>query len=1251
MQEKILLSSFNCRGLGDGRKRRTIFQWLKKYHSGVILLQETHSTRSSENEWKREWGGDIYFNHGSSLARGVAVLFPKHFNVTVDNCIRDDNGRFLLLDINCEDYSITIGNIYAPTKDHEAEQITFIEYVRDRMFEFGDKNIVLGGDFNVCIEPAIDKCGGTNELKSAYAHQIEDLLELYNLCDIWRTLHPDIRRYTRRGFTKKGFVQSRLDMWFISIHMTYDIENTDIKPGIRSDHSILNLSFKIQNTQERGRGFWKFNASLLHDIEYVEKIRRCIAECSESNKGIKDKAMLWDVIKCEIRTVTISYACYKAKQRKELENTILKRLENLETAMAAGNDTCVEEHQALQREFEAIQQEKAKGIMIRSRAEILDNDEKCSKYFLNLEKRNYKTKYIKCLINAEDKYIHDPHKILKEEEMFYKSLYEAQSDQIEHNLTNCDFLQNLKQLDDTSKAFCEQALTVEELALNLRQLPNNKSPGCDGLGTEFYKFFWKDIKQLVFESYMYSFDVGTLSLDQRRAILNIIPKPNKDLRHLKNWRPLSLLNTDYKILTKTLSARLQNVIGDIVSGDQTGCIKGRYIGENIRTVIDLLQYTSMKDIPGYMLLLDFEKAFDSVSWQFLHKTLELCNFGEFFRTWIKVIYSDPKICVTNNGYASSFFSINRGIRQGCPISALLFLLVVESFAEKIRNNSNIKGIKVKNEEIIISQFADDTTLFLCDEISVKNVLEVLEHYSKCAGLKINKSKSEVIKLGKSVANLPDKICGLRIISKPTKVLGIWVSKDLDELLDINFNERITKLKTLLNMWKQRKLTLKGKVTVINSLALSQIQYAMSVLYVPPNVISEVNQLIFAFLWPKKTHVKRSTVIGKLEDGGLKMPDFEYKVKSFKVMWVQRLLNNTKIAAMVENMGLPATWEELCKSNFDVDLLRNFKCCFYKQILECWYELYSKSPTNVIEVRSQRLWLNKFICVNNKPLYNKVMLEKSLKYVNDIFDNTGTYISLNQLNGKFNIEMDVMTYNSLKDAIPRSWRKIVKNSHGIQVIDEIKVQVNKIEKKLESITSKELYWHFINNKYKRGTAMSKWEDIFDLVHLEWEEIFSIPYKVARETNLQSLQYQIIHRFFPCNEILGTWYNDHKTTCDFCNQEDSIQHFFYECNVSKTFWKHFSTWWHSVTLVNLNVNLYDIIFGVMNPSSDTMIDALNYCILLGKRFISTQKKTNKDCFLYYYQIELRQMLELEKYICVEKAQEKKFTKRWSFIYENL
>jgi hypothetical protein len=449
--------------------------------------------------------------------------------LNIDCCIKDDNGRFLLLDTSCDDWSMTIGNIYAPTKDHEAEQITFIDYVRDSIFEFGDKNIVLGGDFNVCLNPSIDKCGGSNESKSAYAHQVEDLCEQTNLCDIWRTRNPDSRRNSRRGISKNGFVQSRLDMWFISVHMMYDIENTDIKPGIRSDHSILNLLFKIQNTQERGRGFWKFNASLLHDIEYVKKVKKCISECKENYKNMNDKAMLWDVTKCEIRTVTISHSSFRAKQRKQLECSILRRLEFLESAMSTGNTTYLEEYQSLQRDFENIQQEKSKGIMIRSRAEILDQDEKCSKYFLNLEKRNYKTKYIKRLKNSQGKSIHDPGEILKEEERFYKLLYQANTEQKQHTLESWDFLQNLKQLSNPDKEFCDQQLTLEELTKKLKQLPNNKFPGSDGLTTNFYKFFWNDINKLVYESFTYSFNSGVLSLDQRRAILNIIPKPNKDL--------------------------------------------------------------------------------------------------------------------------------------------------------------------------------------------------------------------------------------------------------------------------------------------------------------------------------------------------------------------------------------------------------------------------------------------------------------------------------------------------------------------------------------------------------------------------------------------------------------------------------------------------------------------------------------------------------------------------------------------------
>ena len=195
MQEKLLLNSFNCRGLGEGRKRREVFQWLKKYHPGIVLLQETHSTVVSEKRWEQEWGGEIYFCHGTSNARGVAILFPKMSNFIVDKITKDDNGRFLLMDIRTEDWNITLGNIYAPTKDKQQDQTEFINYIFENFMEYADKNIVIGGDFNVCLNPNLDKSGGAIEPKSHNAQVIENFCEQLNLNDIWRTINPLSKRF------------------------------------------------------------------------------------------------------------------------------------------------------------------------------------------------------------------------------------------------------------------------------------------------------------------------------------------------------------------------------------------------------------------------------------------------------------------------------------------------------------------------------------------------------------------------------------------------------------------------------------------------------------------------------------------------------------------------------------------------------------------------------------------------------------------------------------------------------------------------------------------------------------------------------------------------------------------------------------------------------------------------------------------------------------------------------------------------
>ena len=193
-----------------------------------------------------------------------------------------------------------------------------------------------------------------------------------------------------------------------------------------------------------------------------------------------------------------------------------------------------------------------------------------------------------------------------------------------------------------------------------------------------------------------------MAQNQKLGIINLIPKKEKDLRHLKNWRPVTLLNTDYKILAKALANRLHKIIGNLISTDQVGYIQKRYIGENIRLMFDLMSYTNENELDAILAQIDFEKAFDSIEWSFRYKTLKSFNFGEYFISWIKLLYSDIKSCVGNNGYFSKFFEISRSIRQGCPISALLFILVAEIIAIKIRSNTEIKGILINDIELKIS---------------------------------------------------------------------------------------------------------------------------------------------------------------------------------------------------------------------------------------------------------------------------------------------------------------------------------------------------------------------------------------------------------------------------------------------------------------------------------------------------------------------------------------------------------------------
>ena len=243
-------------------------------------------------------------------------------------------------------------------------------------------------------------------------------------------------------------------------------------------------------------------------------------------------------------------------------------------------------------------------------------------------------------------------------------------------------------------------------------MQNNKSPGSDGITTEFYKIFWSDIKSYYVKSLNYSFENGDMTVMQKQGLISLLPKKNNDLGNLNNWRPLTLLNTDYKIVTKTISNRIKKYISHIIENSQTGFIKGRYIGENIRLIQETIEVLEEENHPGLILFADFEKAFDSISHDFMFNCLKCFNFGTDIIRWIKCFYNDVKSSVTNSGYMTEFFHIKRGLRQGCPLSAYLFIICIELLAAAVRENKNIGGISLFGNDFKSSMFADDATFAL-----------------------------------------------------------------------------------------------------------------------------------------------------------------------------------------------------------------------------------------------------------------------------------------------------------------------------------------------------------------------------------------------------------------------------------------------------------------------------------------------------------------------------------------------------------
>ena len=229
------------------------------------------------------------------------------------------------------------------------------------------------------------------------------------------------------------------------------------------------------------------------------------------------------------------------------------------------------------------------------------------------------------------------------------------------------------------------------------------------------------------------------------------------------------------------------------------------------------------------------------------------------------------------------------MRQGCPLSGLLFVVAIELLTLAIKNDPLIQGICVGKEEINLTQYAEHTTVFVKNKISVEALLRLLEKFKKCSDLEINTQKSEALWLGSWKERL-DKPFGFKWPTDSVYALGIHFSKDANLVHKLNFNGKLKKLEKILKSWRRRN----GKINIIKTLGLSKLIFSALGLPIPENVAQEENKLTFKFLWDAKpAKIKKSTITGLKEKGGLKMIDFDHMNKALKCVWINRFTNGDK----------------------------------------------------------------------------------------------------------------------------------------------------------------------------------------------------------------------------------------------------------------------------------------------------------------------------------------------------------------------
>jgi hypothetical protein len=763
------------------------------------------------------------------------------------------------------------------------------------------------------------------------------------------------------------------------------------------------------------------------------------------------------------------------------------------------------------------------------------------------------------------------------------------------------------------------SISENELWEVINNSPLNKSPGSDGLTTEFYKEYWLIIKHYLIKSLNHSLDRGKLNISQRRGIITLIPKPQKDLELLKNWRPITLLNQDYKYLTKILAIRLEKTMKTIISNDQSGFVKGRYIGCNIQRLQNMIESCSEEKTKGWIINIDFEKAFDTIEWPFIYKTLEVMGYPEKFIAWIKTLYNDIETCVINNGHTTEFFKPERGVRQGCPISPYLFILTTEIMNRWLKKHLNQYGIIDKNgQNYLISQFADDTSFSLReDNEGIHSLFNLLKNYGEISGLKLNINKTEIMVLNHTENNkMPTRY--RRYIKREVQYLGCQISVDYKETTKKNIDKATDKMNNMIDKWMNRRTTLSGKIAIIKSLLIPQVTYALTTMASPDiETVKNINKKLFKFINSGGGEkIKRNILIGEYEEGGFKMTDLESYIRAIKINWMTRLLNIDGIwkEYILEKIGMNIEYFSKCNVIYKDLHFRFPKNSMWDEVMREWCSENFTNPETYQEILNQNLWRNSHIKIGNKTQFWKKWYDNDIKWVADLIliENNGNsrFLTLQELNDLSDTSLKQMEYNSLLSALPKKWKQMIKSE------DNYTLEEDRNEPLIISLIDakkpmRKIYMKLKNKKAETPeNAMNKWREKIstNMTNKEMLKAHTNNHYITINAAIRSFNCNFFNRNVPYNSRLVKMEKLPDKNCMQCKVEETLEHLYWDCPNRKRIWEKIKEIYEYYNGSPLLIDKKKCLLGIHdidNEEKKHLIEQQRWLFLIGKHYLHINK----------------------------------------------